>query len=72
MPKKGKTKKDEIKKGEMSVKEAGRLGGVKGGKKGGLTTRERHGIDFYQTIGRKGGQKVKLLIEAGKRELGIK
>lgn len=45
--------------GEMSVREAGR--------KGGRRTAETHGHDFYQEIGSKGGQKVKQLIEAGKR-----
>ena len=28
-----------------------------GGKKGGETTKRRHGIEFYQQIGRKGGLK---------------
>ncbi|MFA5927285.1 MAG: Em GEA1 (EM1) [Patescibacteria group bacterium] len=49
--------------GEMSVKEAGR--------KGGERTSKTHGRDFYEEIGRKGGakggQRVKELIEAGKR-----
>ena len=31
--------------------------GRKGGKKGGLTTKERYGADFYRNIGRKGGSK---------------
>jgi len=50
----------------MTVKEAGR--------KGGQRTAETHGHDFYQNIGRKGGQKggpkVRSLIEAGKKALG--
>jgi uncharacterized protein len=46
-------------KGKMSVRDAGR--------KGGERTAERHGPQFYQEIGRKGGQKVKQLIEQGKR-----
>ncbi|HEY3379978.1 MAG TPA: hypothetical protein VGL77_21090 [Armatimonadota bacterium] len=37
--------------GEMSVREAGR--------KGGETTAERHGHEFYEEIGRKGGVKVR-------------
>ena len=49
----------------MTVKEAGR--------KGGLRTSETHGHDFYQNIGRKGGvkggPKVRNLIEAGKKAL---
>src|SRR5437762_1239511 len=70
-------------KGDMSVREAGK----KGGEKGGQTTKDRYGTPFYREIGRrggetvraqrghelddeighKGGQKVKELIEAGKR-----
>jgi general stress protein YciG len=41
--------------------------GKKGGKKGGEATRDRYGPDFYEKIGQKGGQKVKQLIEEGKR-----
>jgi len=37
--------------GEMTVREAGR--------KGGETTAERHGHEFYEEIGRKGGVKVR-------------
>jgi general stress protein YciG len=46
-------------KGTMTVAEAGR--------KGGLTVRDQRGHEFYEEIGHKGGQKVKELIEAGKR-----
>ncbi len=45
-------------KGEISVREAGRRGGT--------TTKERHGPEFYREIGHKGGQKVRELIERGK------
>ena len=45
--------------GGMTVREAGR--------KGGEVTAKRHGPQFYQEIGKKGGQKVKELIEQGKR-----
>jgi hypothetical protein len=45
-------------KGVMTVKEAGR--------KGGNTTKQRHGEGFYKSIGHKGGQKVRELIERGK------
>ncbi|MGA9140916.1 MAG: Stress-induced bacterial acidophilic repeat motif protein [Methanocella sp. PtaU1.Bin125] len=45
-------------KGEISVREAGR--------RGGNTTKERHGPEFYRDIGHKGGQKVRELIERGK------
>jgi general stress protein YciG len=41
--------------------------GKKGGKKGGEATRDRYGPNFYERIGQKGGQKVKQLIEEGKR-----
>jgi general stress protein YciG len=53
---------DYPKKGTMSVQEAGRLGGQKGGRR----TAETHGREFYETIGHKGGQKVRRLIEQGK------
>ena len=46
------------KKGKMTVQEAGRMGGVK--------TAETHGEEFYSEIGRKGGQKVRKLIQEGK------
>jgi general stress protein YciG len=45
--------------GDMTVREAGR--------KGGETTAERHGHEFYEEIGKKGGQKVRELIEEGKK-----
>jgi uncharacterized protein len=45
-------------KGDISVKEAGR--------RGGNMTKKRHGHEFYEKIGQKGGQKVKELIEKGK------
>ena len=47
----------------MTVREAGR--------KGGAVTARRHGSGFYEEIGRKGGQRVKELIEQGKRREGI-
>ncbi len=43
----------------MTVAEAGRRGGRR--------TAETHGHEFYESIGHKGGQKVKELIEAGKK-----
>ncbi|MBP6965508.1 MAG: Em GEA1 (EM1) [Armatimonadetes bacterium] len=48
-------------KGAMTVSEAGR--------KGGETTSEKYGHEFYEEIGHKGGQKVKRLIEEGKKAL---
>jgi len=48
-------------KGQMTVAEAGR--------KGGLTVRDERGHEFYEEIGRKGGHKVRDLIAAGKRAL---
>lgn len=53
---------DERRKGQMSVEEAGRMGGQKGGRR----TAEIHGREFYEEIGHKGGQKVRRLIEEGK------
>jgi uncharacterized protein len=48
--------------GEMTVAEAGRLGGER--------TAETHGREFYEEIGHKGGQRVKELIEEGKQAEG--
>ena len=42
----------------MTVSDAGR--------KGGITVRDERGHAFYEEIGRKGGQKVRELIERGK------
>jgi uncharacterized protein len=53
---------DEREKGKMTVEEAGRLGGKKGGRK----TAATHGREFYESIGHKGGQKVRKLIMEGK------
>ncbi|MGQ9525879.1 MAG: KGG domain-containing protein [Armatimonadota bacterium] len=68
--------------GEMTVREAGRKGGMtvrekhgpeffrEIGRKGGQATWKAHGREFYQEIGKKGGQKggarVRELIEKGK------
>jgi len=53
--------------GAMTVVEAGRLGGLIGGRKGGLAVKAERGIEFYQEIGRLGGQKIRELIAAGRR-----
>lgn len=45
--------------GGMGVREAAR--------KGGKTTAERHGSEHYRAIGRRGGQRVKALVEQGRR-----
>ena len=45
-------------KGKMTVGEAGR--------KGGKSTLKKYGPEFYEEIGKKGGQKVRKLIEQGK------
>lgn len=55
-------------KGEMTTREAGRLGGLKRkadgadfselGRKGGSATKERHGLTHYARIGRLGGTEV--------------
>jgi general stress protein YciG len=47
----------------MTVQEAGRKGGTK--------TAQTHGKDFYEEIGHKGGQRVKELIEEGKRSKAL-
>jgi len=46
-------------KGKLTVEEAGRMGGEK--------TAETHGPEFYSEIGHKGGQKVRKLIQEGKK-----
>jgi general stress protein YciG len=51
-------------KGEMTVKEAGR--------KGGNTTKQRYGEGYYESIGKKGGQKVRELIKRGKEAMSRK
>ncbi len=50
-------------KGSMTVQEAGRRGGQR--------TAQTHGKEFYEAIGHKGGQRVKELIEEGKRARGM-
>jgi hypothetical protein len=50
-------------KGSMTVQEAGRRGGQR--------TAETHGKEFYEAIGHKGGQRVKELIEEGKKARGM-
>jgi len=50
----------------MTVRKAGRLGGLIGGRKGGLTVKAARGVEFYQEIGRLGGQRVRDLIAAGR------
>jgi general stress protein YciG len=37
------------------------------GRKGGIAVRDERGHAFYEEIGKKGGQKVRELIERGKR-----
>jgi general stress protein YciG len=49
-------------KGSMTVQEAGRRGGQR--------TAQTHGREFYEAIGHKGGQRVKELIEEGKKARG--
>jgi len=53
--------------GGMTVREAGRLGGLIGGRKGGLAVKAERGVEFYQEIGRLGGQRVRDLIAAGRK-----
>lgn len=43
----------------MTVREAGRRGGE--------ATSGKYGREFYETIGKKGGQRVRELVEQGKR-----
>lgn len=52
--------------GGMSVREAGRKGGLIGGRKGGQTVLRERGPQFYSEIGKKGGQRVRELIALAK------
>jgi len=52
--------------GTMSVREAGRKGGLIGGRKGGQTVLRERGPQFYSEIGKKGGQRVRELIALAK------
>lgn len=72
-----------MKKGNMTVSEAGKKGGVTvrnkyghefyeeigklGGVKGGNVVKQKYGKPFYEEIGHKGGQKVRDLINRGKK-----
>ena len=55
------TKGKKAEKGQMTVAQAGR--------KGGVTTRDTHDHEHFVAIGRKGGARVRDLIAAGKRAL---
>ncbi len=56
---KGERKAEPTEKPTISVQEAGRRGGTK--------TAETHGREFYEAIGKKGGQRIKELIELGRQ-----
>ncbi len=61
------TKTDSVEKQRRSKKESkGSITVQEAGRRGGRRTAETHGREFYESIGHKGGQKVKELIEAGK------
>ena len=51
----------------MSVREAGRLGGLKGGRKGGLAVKAERGVEFFQEIGRLGAKRLRALVAAGRK-----
>lgn len=53
---------EEKPKGELTVREAGHLGGEK--------VKKERGREFFSEIGHKGGQKVRRLIEEGKQAIG--
>jgi general stress protein YciG len=51
------------------TEEKGKMTAAEMGRKGGNTTKERHGHDFYVQIGKKGGERAKKVYEAGKKVL---
>ena len=51
----------------MTVQEAGRLGGLAGGRKGGLALKRVRGSAYYAKIGRRGAKRLRDLVEAGRR-----
>src|ERR1700682_3028097 len=53
--------------GGMTVREAGRLGGLIGGRKGGVTVKAARGVECSQQIGGRGGRRVRDLIAAGRK-----
>src|SRR3954453_15206379 len=53
--------------GGMTGRGAGAKGRPLGGRKGCLAVKSSRGREFYQEIGRKGGQRVRDLIAAGRR-----
>ena len=53
----------------MREREAGRLGGLTGGRKGGLAVVKERGLEFFQEIGRLGSQRVRDLIAAGRKAM---
>lgn len=59
---------EEEKGGRRAEPEEGRRGMTvsEAGRKGGIAVRDERGHAFYEEIGRKGGQKVRELIERGK------
>ncbi|HSD19912.1 MAG TPA: hypothetical protein VLC54_07740 [Anaeromyxobacter sp.] len=59
---------DEEKGAQRGEPEEGRRGMTvsEAGRKGGIAVRDERGHAFYEEIGRKGGQKVRELIERGK------
>src|SRR2546430_15783541 len=56
--------------GGMTVREAGRLGGLIGGRKGGLAVKAERGVEVYQEIGRLGGRRGGVLDGEGRRANG--
>ncbi len=50
----------------MAKKESEKMSVNEAGQRGGKTTLQRYGPDFFSKIGKKGGARVRKLIEAGR------
>lgn len=50
------------------MKDNGKMTMAEAGRKGGMTTKQRHGHEYYVGIGKKGGAKVRELIDLARQK----